>query len=197
MTWPEVNPECDYSPATQPEGPEIQDLVDLTESKEVADEVAKEGSLFLSCIWALSQCSVTCGRGSEDYNVREEATGNVYGFYDPYNSQKPIEFETTSSGQQYEFTIATASLGNSNNWVVCRVVKKLKTRCNSTFRSGELGPEEKTCESGEMPQQSSEIEIEVLRKVCVLRTDFCGEMSVGVGARGGSSALRRIHALFI
>ena len=186
MTWPEGNPDCDYNPARQPEGPEIQDLVDLTESKEVEVATRTEGSLFMSSIWALSHCRVT--RGSETYYVKVKATGKVYGFYDPYVSQKPIE--TSSEGQQYEFTIATADLGSSNNWVVCKLVHKLKARCNSTSKSGSA------CESGKAPQHSSELEIEVLRKVGVLRTDFCGEMLAAAGA-GDDSALRRIHALFV
>ena len=189
MTWPEVNPDCDYSPARQPEG---QVLVDFTEF----EEVVTEGSLFMSDIWALSHCHVTFD--SVDYDVKEKSTSKVYGFYGPYVSQKPIEFETASSeGQQCEFTIATADLGNSNNWVVCRVVKKqqLRAKCKTTSRPGELGLEEEACEK--TLQKSIDIEIEVLRKVGVLRTDFCGEMLAGVGATGDGSALRRIHALFV
>ena len=73
-------------------------------------------------------------------------------------------------------------------------MKKLKARYNSTSRSDKLGLKEEKCEN---TKTSSEVEIEVLKKVGVLRTDFCGEMLAGVGARGGGSALRRIHALFI
>ena len=94
MAWPEVNPHCDYSPARQPdEGLEDLAMVDLTDF----EEVAIEGSLFISNIWALSHCHLT--RRSVDYNVREKATGKVYGFYGPYVSQKPIEI-TSSEGQQ-------------------------------------------------------------------------------------------------
>ena len=188
MAWPEVNPHCGYSPARQPEeGLEDLAMVDLTDF----EEVAIEGSLFISNIWALSHCHLT--RRSVDYNVKEKATGKVYGFYGPYVSQKPIEI-TSSERQQCEFTIATADLGNSNNWVVCKVVKKLKARYNSTSRSDKLGLKEEKCEN---TKTSSEVEIEVLKKVGVLRTDFCGEILAGVGARGGGSALRRIHALFV
>ena len=176
MAWPEVNPDCDYSPARQTKGPKIQDLVYLTGPEEVAVE-----GLFVSDIWALSQCYVTCGL--VDYDV--EVKTKVYGFYGPYVSQKPIKL-TSSAGQQCEFTIATADLGHSSNWVVCEVVKKLKARCNF------LGPKDEICESRKTSQHSSEIEIEVLRKVGVLRTDFCGEMLAG-----DDSALRSIHALFV
>ena len=118
--------------------------------------------------------------------MRVKATGKLYGFYGPYLLQKPIE-STLSGGQQYEFTIATADLGHSNNWVVCKLklVKTLKSRCNSTPRP----------ESGKALQHSSEIEIEVLRKVGVLRTDFCGEILASTEA--GTGALRKIHALFV
>ena len=179
MTWPEVNSDCGYSPARRPdrEGPEIQDFVDLTESK----EVSTGGSLLISDIWALSQCHVT--RNLVDYEV--EVKTKVYGFYGPYVSQNPIDI-TPLSGQQREFTIATADLRNSSNWVVCEVVKKLKVRCK----------EKEACESGKDLRQSSEIEVEVLRKVGVLRTDFCGEMLAGVST-GDGAALRRIHALFV
>jgi len=99
----------------------------------------------------------------------------VYGFYGPYVSQKPI-----SEG---EFTIATADLGHSNNWIVCEAVKKLKTGCKPTSpmrNSGEEVPE-----------------IQVLRKAGVLRTDFFGEILAGVSRSGDGSALQRINALFV
>ena len=102
-------------------------------------------------------------------------------------------------GQRCEFTIATVDLGHSNNWVVCEVVKKLKTRCNPMSKSsiGDLNLEG-ACENGESAQHSSELEIEVLRKVGVLRTDFCGEILAGIGKSGGNdSAPRKIHALFV
>ena len=193
MAWPEINPDCDYSPARQPKCHEIQDLVNLTEPKtELESEgVATEGSLFLSNIWALSHCRVT--RGSVDYQMRLKATSKVYGFYDPYMSEKPIE-TPSSEGQQHEFTIATADLGHSNNWVVCKLVKKLKATCNSTSTSCKS---DRVCESGKAPQDSGEIEIEVLKKVCVLRTDFCGEMLACAGAGLRTGTLRRIHALFV
>ena len=119
-----------------------------------------------------------------NYEVRVQ--NKVFGFYGPYVSQKPIA-PASLTGQQREFTIATADLGHSNNWVVCEVVNKLKTRCK-------LDPGEERCESGESHQGSSELEVEVLRKVGVLRTDFCGEILAG---GGDDSPLRRIHALFV
>ena len=212
MTWPAVHAGCDYSPATRTEGHrylEMQDLADITES----EEAATEGSLFISDIWALSHCSVTLSSTQPnpslpfinqkpstgvDYNVtvRLKNINKVYGFYSAYDSQKPIE-NTSLAGQQYEFTIARADLGHSNNWVVCKFVKRLKAKCNSTSSSCELGQEQETCESGEMLEKSIELEIEVLRKVGVLRTDFSGEMWVGVDVQGDNCALRRIHALFI
>ena len=204
MTWPAVNAGCDYSPAVQTKGHgylEMQDLAAITES----EEAAAEGSLFISDIWALSHCNITLSSagpppGGMDYNVsvKLKKITKIYGFYSPYNSQEPIE-ATSPTGQQYEFTVATADLGYSSNWVVCKVVKSLKARCNSsaTSSSCELDPEQESCGSGKTLEQPREIEIEVLRKVGVLRTDFCGEMLAGVGARGNSSTLRRIHALFV
>ena len=226
MTWPEINLDCDYSPARQPEAAETrwQDLVDLTESEEFETAATEfEGSLFMSDIWALSHCDITRSpaqsysdsifknsthpkAGGVDYSVSVKLKGinKIYGFYSPYDSQEPIE-TMSAEGQQYEFTIATADLGNSNNWVVCKAVKRLKARCDSTSESrlSELAPEnvQETCESGKTLQESSEIEIEVLRKVGVLRTDFCGAILAGLGvdSRGhaSSTALRRIHALFV
>jgi len=205
MTWPEVDPDCDYSPAVQLQTKghrhrELQDLADLKGS----EEVATEGSLFISDIWALSDCDVRHGsaqgvdyEGFEtNYEVRVKATGKIYGFYGPYVEQKPIA-TTSSAGQQ--FTIATADLGHTNNWVVCEVVRKLKTTSNSASKSCKADPKlkEGTCESGKSHQHSSELEIQVLKKVGVLRTDFCGAILAGVGARGDDSALRRIHALFV
>ena len=204
MTWPEIDASCEYSPAMQlpikgHRHLEVQDLADIVESEEgtVYDSNADrdrdldyiystaEGSLFLSNIWALSHCNVTrSSAGAQpdgmdyDVSVNSSSKEKVYGFYGPYVPQKPIEIT-----RQCEFTIATTDLGNSNNWVVCKVVKKLKARCYSTSTPGK--------------SDSVEIEIEVLRKVGVLRTDFCGEMLPGVGARGGGSALRRINALFV
>ncbi|KAF8418426.1 ankyrin repeat-containing domain protein [Tirmania nivea] len=198
MMWPAVNPHCDYSPTVhvQTKGYRhlgVQDLADLKDSK----EVPAEGSLFMPDLWALLHCHVTLGaaQGVDDevfetnYEVR--ARTNVYDFYNPYISQKPIE-TMSPTGSLYEFTIATADLGHSNNWVVCRLVKKLKTRCiwDSTVE---------TCEYRESHQCSSDLEIEVyvLRKVGVLRTDSYGEILAGTGTSGGDSTLRRIHALFV
>jgi len=273
MRWPEVNPDCEYSPAVQTKGHRHFKIPDLTD---LSGEVAMEGSLFMSDIWALSHCHVTqCSAQGVSYEPVSISLGNnsdkvrklrhelsihspsrtqgesrtsfkkkagraplsknsqsfkqatwsrlrglqaraspsraqassgrfetnyevsvktkVYGFYGPYVSQKPIA-TTSPSGQPCEFTIATADLGHSRNWVVCEVVKKLRTRCT-------WDPRAEACdhESGESHQHSSELEIEVhvLRKVGVLRTDFCGEIMAGVASSGDGSALRRIHALFV
>ena len=226
MMWPKIDASCEYNPAMQIKGHkylEMQDLVEIVESEggTVSDSNADhdrgpdhihstaegsrnslgvdnlrdwerayaEGSLFLSDIWALSHCDITHSSAQPDgidydVSVNSSSKKKVYGFYGPYVSQKPIEI-APPAGQQCKFTIATADLGHSNNWVVCKVVKKLKARCNSTSTSGNSG------------SKLIEIEIEVLRKVGVLRTDFCGEMLAGVGARGDGAALRRIHALFV
>ena len=181
LSWPEIDHDSDYSPAGQMMEHirlEKHDLVDLTESSEVANET----SLFLPNIWALSSCHII-NRSTQarprDYEVRVKA--KVYGFYGPYISQKPI-VPASPESQLCEFTIATADLGHSNNWVVCEAVKKLKTKSKSMS----------VRDSGE-----ELLEIKVLRKVGVLRTDFCGEMLAGVGASGDGSVLRRIHALFV
>ena len=228
MAWPAVNPSCGYSPAVQTKGHrhlEIQGLADISESEEAAAEGSlfmadiwalshcnithsspqPRGqrqpnlgpSLFRSFFHFFVNNSAK-PRGV-DYNVSVglKDINKVYGFYSPYVSQKPIE-TTPQAGQQCEYAIVAADLGHSSNWVVCKVVKRLKARCNPTPCSCELGVEEETGESGKTPQQSSEIEIEleVLKKLGVLRTDFCGEMLAGLG-NDSRSALRRIHALFV
>jgi len=210
MTWPEVDPYCEYSSTVHvnTEGRRHLEKQVLSESDE-----ATKGSLFMSDIWALSPCFLTHGSAREvdgsarevddegfkaNYEVRVKTTGKVYGFYGPYVEQKPIA-TMSSEGQPCEFTITTADLGHSNNWVVCKVVKGLKARCSSMSKASTCDPSsEATYESGESDQHSSELDIEVLRKVGVLRTDFCGEILAGIGRSGDDdSALRRVHALYV
>ena len=71
-------------------------------------------------------------------------------------------------------------------------MKKLKTRC--TWDPKE---KEEMQGSGKSQPHSNELEVQVLRKVGVLRTDFCGEILAAIGAGEDDSALRRIHALFV
>ena len=195
LAWPEIDPDCDYSPAARAEGHihlEKQDLVDLTESGEVTSATS---SLFMSDIWALSGCHIThLSAEARGYEVKVK--GKIYGFYGPYVAQKPIPI-TSPPGQLHEFTIAAAGLGHSNNWAVCEVVKTLETRCKSA--SYVLGLKKVMNNSGTPQGNSSEpeIEVHVLRKIGVLRTDFCGEILAGAGADGSDSALQRINALFV
>ncbi|KAF8418424.1 ankyrin repeat-containing domain protein, partial [Tirmania nivea] len=196
MMWPAINPHCEYSPAVhvQTKGHRHLGFQDLTDLKE-ATEIPIEGSLFMPDIWAFSQCHITLTLPQGAYNEETEyevrIKSKVYGFYSPYISQKRIE-TTSPTGNLYEFTIATADLGHSNSWVVCEFVNKLNTKC--TWDS-----KREAYKRGESQQNSSNLEIEVyvLRKVGVLRTDYCGEILADVGGSGDHPSLRRIHALFV
>jgi len=112
-----------------------------------------------------------------------------YGFYCPYNSQKEI-VTTAPAGQL--FTLVTPDLENSSNWVVCEVVEVRNTSCKSTSSDSQ---QESKSNSHNAQQNSIELEIEVLRKVGVLRTDFCGEIVASESTSG--DALRNINALFV
>jgi len=96
----------------------------------------------------------------------------IFGFFCPYQGQYPVE----SLAPSKIYTLATSNPDQSYNWAVCELVEDQNAMC-------------KTHGITKM------VEIEVLRKVGVLRTESCSELVLGVGRR--NSALEKINALFI
>ena len=95
-----------------------------------------------------------------------EINKKLFGFYVPYLSQKPINVQGQS-----RFTLAIDELEHAYNWVVCRDMGK------QTLRDFSVG------------------EVNVLKKVGVIRTDFYSELRFG--GEHGASLLQLMDCLFV
>ena len=134
----------------------------------------KEETLFFLCsLWTVPDAVLeeTDSPGVYEFNI-----GNrLFSFYVPYVSQKPINVRDQSA-----FTLATAipdpedAHAYAYNWLVCEAIGK---RAGTEF--GLVGV----------------AEVNVLKKVGVIRTDECSELLVG-GENGGS-LLKQVHCLFV
>ena len=124
---------------------------------------------------------------TSDYEVAMQ--DKIYSFYCPYASQKPIP---TTEGQA--LTLATPDLGHSSNWVVCEAVGSRKLTSNMPAPED---PNVQTSKTHQTQKRTIGVEVVVLKKVGVLRTDFCGEIWAGARRRGNQSTLRRINVVFV
>ena len=134
LDWPERDPECDH----------MRFQISLGLMRDLSGGT----SFFIRDIWTISDASIDEISPGE-YKVIVNKTH--FHFFLPYLSQKPINIE----GQPV-FTLVTAKLGHSYNWMVCRAIGK---------RAG-------------IDYNLEEAEVNVLKKVGVLRTDTCGELLV-------------------
>ena len=100
-----------------------------------------------------------------EYEVK---IGNrLFGFYLPYLLQEPIDIQ-----DQAEFALViTADVGHAHNWVVC---KAMGTRIGADVGVAELN---------------------ILKKVGVIRTDDCGKLLAGGG--NGVPLLQQMDCLFV
>ena len=111
-------------------------------------DLSRGKSFFIRDIWTISDASID-ETSPGKYNVK--VNKSHFHFFLPYLSQKPINIE----GQPV-FTLVTAEFGHSYNWIECRANGK---RAGIDFNL-------------------EEAEVNVLKKVGVLRTDSCGELLV-------------------
>ncbi|KAF8457093.1 hypothetical protein BDZ91DRAFT_786036 [Kalaharituber pfeilii] len=126
--------------------------------------------IFLCEVWAISHALVHKPSEVNEYEVK--IGSEVFGFYCPYLSQAPIETDDR------QFTLAILDPEQTyNNWVVCKQLN----RENGRYRSED--------------EDESTIELEVLKKVGVLRTDSNSDFLVLSG--DGDSVMRKINALFV
>jgi len=125
------------------------------------------GCLLIPDVWVVTAVLLHQTDDPNEYEV--EVGNNVFGFFCPYQSQEPIKVTNNL------FTLAILSLKNSNNWAVCEPV-------------GE-GP-------GAQTESSVGLNVKVLKKVGVLRTDSCSEFLVAWG-RPGDYTLTQANCLFV
>ena len=104
---------------------------------------------LISNIWTIPNVIVSESTLGE-YGVK--IGDSEFAFYPPYLSQKPIDIGDPV------FTLATADLGHAHNWVVCKAVDKQRV--------------EKDIDLGVA-------EFNVLKKIGVIRTDYCSELLAG------------------
>ena len=108
--------------------------------------------------------------------------------------------DTVGIGGDQLFTLATPDLVHSSNWVVCEVVKTVMTMYTSTLgsdnRRTDVPGNGQESQQPQEQQEPTEVEIEVLKKVGVLRTDSLGGILAREG-KGPGSPFRKIHALFV
>ena len=92
-----------------------------------------------------------------------------FGFYPPYLSQEPIDID-----DQAVFTLAILDPKHVHNWVVCKAIKK--------------------CAGADFDLVGV-AEVNVLKKVGVIRTDACSDLLVG--GENGTSLLQKMDCLFV
>lgn len=169
LEWPEYNPEHEYTPTSWPEDHRCAELM-ASERECLGDET----SVFLSDIWGVSDVQVLPINGTYRININDRGIH----FYGPYLSQ--ISIDVTHNEQ---YTIVTVEPGYSDHWVLCELIKREKLKCRLHH------------EKGMVQTNSSEVEVEILKKVGIVRTDSGGELWLAPARL--DSVVRKINALFI
>ena len=121
---------------------------------------------FIRNIWTIPGVTLCESNYPGEYGVK--TNGRLFGFYFPYLEQKPIDI------QDPVLTLATLDIGEAYNWVVCKAL-------------GE--------KAGKSVGLDGVAEVNVLRKIGVLRTDSCSELIVG--GQNGASLLQKMNCLFV
>ena len=134
----------------------------------VMRNISGKTSFYISDILTIPNVVLYEADDPGEYKVK--INNRLFGFYLPYLLQKPINVQ-----DQPIFTLATRVPRHTHNWVVCRVMGKQVGR--------EIDPD------------LGGAEVNVLKKVGVIRTDFCSELLVG--GKNGSSLLQTIGCLFV
>ncbi|KAF8441155.1 ankyrin repeat-containing domain protein [Terfezia claveryi] len=124
---------------------------------------------FICKIWAISNVFLQETGDPNDYEVK--IADKVFGFYPPYSAQEPINISNDQP-----FTLTAMSLGHSYNWVVCEHI-------------GERNQRYKSVEKDEL----NDVNVLVLRKIGVLRTDSCSELLT----LSGEYKLAEFHSVFV
>jgi len=139
----------------------------LTQSSpDLIGNIPGQSSFFIRNIWTIPDAFLCETEDLGEYEVK--ISNRLFGFYMPYLSQKPI-----IAPDQSVFTLAITELGHTYNWVVCKGIEK---RVGTDTDNGVA-------------------EVSVLKKVGILRTDSCSELSV-VG-ENGVSLLQKMNCLFV
>ena len=110
-----------------------------------------EVPLFINDIWTISDATLIKAKKPSEYKV--EIKSSLFGFYQPYLSQKPIDIEDNPV-----FTLAAKHLGHAHNWLVCIATEKYQWAGADV----DLGV----------------TEYKILKKVGILRTDTSSELLV-------------------
>ena len=137
-------------------------------SSPVMRNISGKTSFYISDILTIPNVVLYEADDPGEYKV--QINNRLFGFYLPYLSHKPINVQ-----DQPVFTLATRVPRHTHNWVVCRVMGKQVGR--------------------EIDPNLGEAEVNVLKKVGVIRTDFCSELLVG--GKNGSSLLQTMSCLFV
>ena len=136
-------------------------------SPDLMQSIPGETSFFVSRIWTIPYAVFYKPNVTGEYRVK--INNKLFGFYPPYLLQKPMNTQ-----DQSVFTLATAELGHAHNWVVCEAIGK---QAGTDF--GLVGV----------------AEVNILRKVGVVRTDSCGDLLVG--GENGMSLVQKMDCVFI
>src|SRR4029077_17249196 len=114
-------------------------------------DIPGEISFPICNLWTIPHAVLSKADYPDEYEVK--IGESMFGFYLSYLSQKPIEIQDST-----EFMLATMDIGHVFNWVVC---KAIEVKVGADVGLGGVG------------------EVNVLKKVGVLRTDACSELFVG------------------
>ena len=130
-------------------------------------ESLRDTSFLVLNLWSIPHAVFSETSYPGEYKVK---IGNrLFGFYQPYLSQNPINVE----GQPV-FTLAIADFQHTHNWVVCEATGR---RAGKDVGFVEV------------------VEVTVLKKVGVIRTDAGSELLVG--GENGKSLLQKMDCLFV
>jgi len=165
MEWPDRDPAYNHKVALCQQS-QVHAHLQLTQA-----HGQKPEHLVVLGIWAISDVHLCKNDERNEYQI--DTRNEILGFYYPYVRQKPIEASTCG-----KYTLVTTYPDHSYNWVVCESLGKK----HGTY----------TTPDG---IKTTEIQIESLRKLGVLRTDSCSELVLGTTRR--DSFLDEINALFV
>ncbi|KAF8441158.1 ankyrin repeat-containing domain protein [Terfezia claveryi] len=124
---------------------------------------------FICKVRAISNVFLQEAGNPNDYEVK--IADKVFGFYPPYSAQEPINIPNDQP-----FTLTAMSLGHSYNWVLSEHIGERKERYKSAEKD-----------------ELNDVNVLVLRKIGVLRTDSCSELLT----LRGEYKLAEFHSIFV
>ena len=165
LGWPERDPDLEHTRSgLQKDG--VFELFPTPGTKVPPTE-------FICKVWAVSNVFFQETGDPNDFEVK--IADKVFGFYPPYLAQEPIKISNDEP-----FTLTTMFLGQSHNWVVCEHIGEWKEK----YKPGE---------KNEQKEILVDVDVVILRKIGVLRTDSCSELMVV----GGKHKLKQINSVFV